>query len=270
MKYIPKELEENVNISSVPPLKEFFILLFGILGILVGIYVILGLAVDLIVPTIPPGIEQNLGRFFLEAYETGKKTLPETRFQPLLDDLAKELPQSDVRYKVYLIEHDQSNAIALPGAHIIVFSGILKDLASENGLSFILAHELGHFVNRDHLRGLGRGIILWTFSLALFGNDSCITNFLAHSLVNVEMKFSQHQETMADLFALDLLNKKYGHVGGAEDFLENACKKEKRGRLSYYFASHPHPKDRIRAIEAHIRKKGYLKEMPIPLGSERP
>lgn len=268
MRYIPKELEGNVNISHTHPLKEFFVLLLGILGILISIYVILGLAVDLIVPRVPPGIEQNLGELFLATYETGKKTLPEKMLQQLLDDLAEELPQSGVRYKVHLIDHDQSNAIALPGAHVIVFSGILKDLESENGLSFVLAHELGHFLNRDHLRGLGRGLILWIFSFALFGNDSCITNFLAHSLLNVEMKFSQRQETLADLFAIDLVNKRYGHVGGAKGFLENACKKEKRGRLSYYFASHPHPKDRIKAIEAHIRKKGYGKEKAIPLVSE--
>lgn len=35
-----------------------------------------------------------------------------------------------------------------------------------------------------------------------------------------EMKFSKNQEQSADLYALDLLNKRYGQVAGASDFME--------------------------------------------------
>ena len=42
--------------------------------------------------------------------------------------------------------------------------GLLENVESENELAFVLGHELGHFRNRDHLRGLGRGI---AFSLVL-------------------------------------------------------------------------------------------------------
>jgi Zn-dependent protease with chaperone function len=263
MKYTPRELEGNVNISSTPPLKEFFILLAGILGVLIGLYIALGLAVNLIVPRIPKKVEQKLGGLFLKNYGHVEESPEGERLQRLLDDLVEDLPQDNLSYRVHLIEHARSNAMALPGGHILVFSGILEDVGSENGLAFVLSHELGHFANRDHLRGLGRGLVLWGFSAIFLGNESFITDFLAGFLVNVEMKFSQHQETMADLFALDLLNKRYGHVGGAESFFENICKKEKKGHLSYYFASHPHPIDRIETMEKHIQKMGYRKEKPL-------
>lgn len=265
MKYTPKELEGNVNISDTPPIKEFTILLIGILGILIGIYMALGLAVDLIVPWVPQRIEKNLGGVFLENYGIGVKTPASEQLQQLLDSLTGALPENELSFKIHLIEQSQPNAMALPGGHIVVCSGILKDVGSENGLAFVLSHELGHFAHRDHLRGLGRGLILWAFSAVLTGNNSVITDFLARSLVNVEMKFSQRQETMADLFALDLLQQRYGHVGGAEEFMENVCMKEKRGRLSYYFASHPHPRNRIKAMEEYIKEKGYLRKLPVPL-----
>jgi len=264
MKYTPKTLEGNVNISDTPPIKEFTILLIGILGILIGIYMALGLAVDLIVPWVPQRIEKNLGGIFLENYGIGVKTPAAEHLQQLLDSLTKALPENELSFKVHLIEQSQPNAMALPGGHIVVCSGILNDVGSENGLAFVLSHELGHFTHRDHLRGLGRGLILWAFSAVLTGNNSVITNFLAQSLVNVEMKFSQRQETMADLFALDLLYQRYGHVGGAEEFMENVCIKEKRGRLSYYFASHPHPRNRIKVMEEYIQEKGYLRKLPVP------
>jgi len=68
----------------------------------------------------------------------------------------------------------------------------------------VLAHELGHFANRDHLKGLGRGLILWIISAGILGQDNAITDLAGRSLIGVQMKFSQAQETKADLFALEL------------------------------------------------------------------
>lgn len=268
MKYTPKELEGNVNISAKSPLKEFFILFGGVLVLLVAIYIILGLAVDLIAPRIPWEIEKKLENLFLKNYSITEKTSATEQLQQLLDSISNEIESHEISYKVHLIENSRANAIALPGGNILVYSGILNDVGSENGLAFVLSHELGHFANRDHLRGLGRSLVLWALSTAILGQDNTVTQFLAGSLVNVEMKFSQRQETRADLFALDLLNKRYGHVGGADTFFKKIGEKEKRGHLSYYFASHPHPNDRIEVMEEYIRKRGYRKEAPLPLSDE--
>ena len=40
----------------------------------------------------------------------------------------------------------------------MVSTGLLEQTASENELAFVVGHEIGHFRNRDHLRGLGRGV----------------------------------------------------------------------------------------------------------------
>lgn len=153
----------------------------------------------------------------------------------------------------------------MPGGNIIVFSGLIDSVESENELAFVLAHELGHFTHKDHLRGLGRGLVLLMSSISLFGSDSFITGFIMNSLSNVEMKFSQRQERMADLWALDLLNRRYGHIGGAIDFFEKMAKKEKKGRFLYFFATHPYPQSRVRALKEQIQSKGYLVKEKILL-----
>jgi predicted Zn-dependent protease len=78
------------------------------------------------------------------------------------------------------------------------------------------------------------------------------------------MQFSQHQETEADLFALDLLNKRYGHIAGATDFFEKLAKEDTHGRLAYFFATHPYPQNRIATLQEQIQQKGYSS------GEERP
>ncbi|UCD58593.1 MAG: M48 family metallopeptidase [Candidatus Hydrogenedentota bacterium] len=258
MKYTPREVKGNVNISRTSPIKEFFLLLGGTLAVVLVIYAGLGLAVDLIVPKVPVEIEQHLGRFYSEAYENANQTTEAARLQRLLEELVRELPEDERRYRVYVVPNSKENALALPGGNILVFSDLIEEAESENELAFVLAHELGHFANRDHLRGFGRRLVLVTISAALLGQDSSITEFLMNSLLTVEMKFSQHQEKAADLWALDLLNKKYGEVAGATDFLERIVQEEKRGRFSYYFATHPHPQGRVKALEEHIKREGYL------------
>ncbi len=280
MKYTAKELKGNVNVPRISPIREFFLLLGGILGVILFFYIALGFAVDLVVPKLSPEIEQDLGRLYSKIYENTEKTTAGIRLQQILDELVEKLPlsnpgsgtrnesqlQAGLQYKVHIVPNSQINAMALPGGNIVIFSALIKEVESENELAFILAHELGHFANRDHLRGLGRRLVLLTISAALLGGDNSVTGFLMNSLINVEMKFSQRQETMADLWALDLLNKRYGHVSGATDFFEKMSEKEKRGRILYYFATHPYPKKRVKVLEEQIQKKGYLMNPVRKLG----
>ncbi len=265
MKYRAKELKGNVNVSRISPLKEFFLLLAGALGIAAVIYIVLGFAVDLVVPHLPGEIEERIGALYSKLYVSTKKTDAGVRLQELLGDLLKELPEEERNYKVYLIPSARVNALALPGRNIVVFSNLVKEAKSENELSFVLAHELGHFAHKDHLRGLGRRLVLLAISVTLFGQDRAVSKFLLNSLVNVEMKFSRRQETMADLWALDLLFKRYGQVVGTTDFLKRLTRKEKKGRLFYYFATHPYPRVRVKTLEQKTERKGYLIGEKIPL-----
>ena len=57
MKFTPRRIETNVNVSKTHPLKEFAILAGGLLAIVIGVYLVLGLAVDLIVPRISMNLE---------------------------------------------------------------------------------------------------------------------------------------------------------------------------------------------------------------------
>ena len=266
MRYIPRLLKDNVNVSKTPALREFFVLLGGLLAVIVGIYVVLGFAVDFIVSRLPLEVEQTLEKIYSKFYENiPQDTEPAIKLQSLLDELLKELPEQGLDYKVHIVSNSKANALALPGGHIVVFSALLDEVSSENELSMILAHELGHFANRDHLRGLGRQIVLLTISITVLGADNPATNFLKGSLVNVQMKYSQHQERQADLFAVELLNKRYGHVAGAVDFFNRLKEKEKMSRFLYFFAMHPPHRERIITIKKYIQKNGYIENEKTPL-----
>lgn len=265
MKFEPKELERNVNVSETSPLRELFVLLGGALVVILGIYIALGFAVDLLAPHVPAKVDRSIGALFARPLEYIDTTAETKRLQRLLDDLARDFPIEEMQFRIFLTENPQANAFALPGGNIVVFSGLLNEAASENELAFVLAHELGHFANRDHLKAFGRGLIVLTLAMTILGEDSSVTQLFLNSLTNVEMKFSQRQERAADLWAVDLLNRKYGHAGGACDFLKRIGGREKQGRFQYYFKSHPHPMDRVAILEQYIRDKNYAMGATSPV-----
>jgi predicted Zn-dependent protease len=208
----------------------------------------------------PAGVETAMAKVFTSEYADGKRTPVEQYLQGIVNGLG-----SEGRYTVHVVNSTAVNAMAVPGGTIVVLSGLVEQAESENELAFVLGHEIGHFRHHDHLKGFGRSLVLVAISAAMLGAQSNATRFLMNSLTKAEMRFSQKQETAADLTGLKLLNVRYGHVGGGTDFLEKMAGQDPRGRFTYFFASHPYPPDRIRRLKKHIGERDYAVDTTIPL-----
>jgi hypothetical protein len=72
MKFVPKQIKDNVNISKVPAWKEFLKLSFEILGALLLIYILLGFALDYLAPRISPETELRISRIFASEFRDKK------------------------------------------------------------------------------------------------------------------------------------------------------------------------------------------------------
>lgn len=269
MKFTARQPGINVNVTPTHPLKEFAILAGGLLAIVVSVYLALGLAVDLMVPRLSMELEKKLaGAFigkFVETEEMGDTT---RSLQALVDRLRDRCAPLPYTITVHIKESDAVNAAALPGGHMMVFTGLLAEMTSENELAFVLAHELGHYAHRDHLRGLGRALVLMTASTVLLGADNSINNMIGQGMVLTELSFSRKQETQADEFALDTLFCRYGHVTGATSFFSKIPKDGDPGRFGHYFASHPENRRRIGHLEDLARERGYPTGTPLPLPAD--
>ena len=264
MKFIPRVLKGNVNVSKVSAGKEFFRLVLEIVGVFLIVYIVLGLAVDLIAPRISINMESKIGKLYAGRLVNKKYPKAQAELQAVLNDLVKNASLPKFNYTAHIEDSPQVNAMAFPAGNILVYSALLKQVKSRNELAMVLAHELGHFAHRDHLRGMGRGLVFLLLSSATLGADSQVSKFIATSMSSVEMRFSQAQESDADMYALDLLYKTYGNVSGATEFYKKMAAKEKISRVFYFFASHPYIKDRITKINEAIKEKDY------PLGEEAP
>jgi len=268
MKYAPSLPEHNDNVIREHPLKDFLSLLARLAALALLGYFLLGLLVDAVVDRMGPETEAALTRLVAVKVE-GKPPAADAgrsaRLQQLVDSLrpcARFTGPANVR----LSDSAVPNAMVVPGGTMFVFSGLLDHVRSENGLAFVLAHELAHLSHRDHLRALGRGVVLYGLAALITGDGSALASVLAPVQQLGDAAYSQARESAADAMALQVLACRYGHAGGATEFFE-ALRARDADALpgSHYFASHPAMEARIDAIHAATRKAGLTSGAVLPL-----
>ena len=264
MEYSGKLPTSNVNVSKRTPLQELGVLLGGLLGLCFAFYLCLGWAVDYSVQHISPEEENDLYALMkFPTGEEGKASDKTLAVQALLQNLQKCAPLP-YQVSIDVSESEQVNAAAFPGGHILIFSGLLDQMSSENELVFVLGHELGHFKNRDHFRSLGRGLVLWVMSLFLLGPDNDVGEFLFSALGVAERTHSREQESAADEYALEVLNCHYGHVGGSTKFFEHLRDKNQTPEILKYYSTHPSDQKRIDDLNALALEKKFKVESVKP------
>jgi Zn-dependent protease with chaperone function len=255
MQYQPSLPEHNDNVSHIHPGREFLLILLGMAALAAIAFVLLGLLVDFTVNRLSDETEAKINAAVSFKLTQEKPYLPER--QAMLQQMTDELREcAGLRQPVaiHFIQNKQPNAAILPGGQIFVFSGLLDKVKSQNGLAFVLAHELGHMKNRDHLRAMGRSLVFVVAASLLTGSHSDLTQVLVPINQVGSARYSQTRESEADRAALKAVNCRFGHVGGATEFFE-AMKSEDGMRSAWLhsFSSHPELQMRIDALNQAAR-----------------
>ncbi|MCH8137197.1 MAG: M48 family metallopeptidase [Proteobacteria bacterium] len=147
------------------------------------------------------------------------------------------------------------NAMALPGGLIVLTAVLLDAVKTENEHAFIIGHELGHFKNRDHMRALGRGVVLGILFVAISGSGAG-SNYGA-SIADLALRgFSRSQEASADEFGLGIVHKEFNHVADSWRFFERIDEGELPDLMTY-LSTHPSPDDRVDALIMLAGKNGW-------------
>lgn len=281
--------DESVNVSEGSVTREALILVGGVAISVLLLTLTLALSIEAIVPWIPASVEVRIfsavaAHFGSEGGDTeGEGIDPRgPSVQAILDRLAAQWPESPYSsFRVHVTEDATPNAYALPGGLLVVTSGLLDRIETENELAFVLGHELGHFAGRDHLRGLGRGLAIslaWT-ALGLGGDQ--IEHLASLASAFSTRHFDRTQESDADRFGLELIVAEYGHAAGTAAVFERVLSDseadstslgpDRMDRLSATLSTHPLGPDRIAALEAARATAGYPAAGPqIPWTSTDP
>lgn len=268
---IPAHLTEHSDRNPEPKDGDYFKIVVVLIGLAIAGIVAVWFVANALVWWLPPGVERQLGAAIVPIYEMqSKPSATQDRLNQLLDQMEAKLPmkhRQDRNYQVLYIPDRLVNAAALPGDRILMFKGLLQKAESENEIVMILGHELGHFVNRDHLRGLGTSLLLQVVFSSIFGDPGGLATLALQGASSVtQAKFSQTQEQQADEVGIGLLKEVYGHVAGSTDFFERMSQEKDDGIA--FLASHPPSAQRVASLNQIIQKRSYAIAEKTPLPPE--
>jgi beta-barrel assembly-enhancing protease len=282
MKLSPRAPAEGINTPSDNTFKVISGLIIGAIFIVGVFFVVISAVVDFVVDQLDPATEvalfDDMVPAMLEAFgEEGFDEAAEAVIAPIFERVRASGPDLPYDFTVRVACERSPNALALPGGGVIVTSGLLNIIDTEEELIFILGHELGHFVHRDHLRGMGRSVALQLAMggmLVTTGIDPTIGLQLA--LEAMSSAHSREQEIAADETGLKVLHSLHPEdVSGAKRALNGLHEKLERGSLDSldFWRSHPLGPKRIEALSARIQSEGLthakLRGTPLPEALQR-
>lgn len=135
------------------------------------------------------------------------------------------------------------NAFALPGGRILMLRGLLEDAGSAEVVAGVLAHEIGHALERHPVEGLGRAFGVQLVTLLLAPGDG--VDIAAKATLSA---YSRAAEIEADDWALRILTAAdidARPLGGFFTRLAGDANDDSAERPSL-FSTHPHAAERAK------------------------
>lgn len=268
MKYTPREIVDEVNVTPIHPLVNFGYLIGTVMAAGVALYVGLGVVGAQIAARIGPETEAKVGNVIFDSVFAEAGLIEEGPQFEYVQSLAQALRSDALKQRpdltLHILDETVPNAMVIPGGHIVVTTGLLADIETENELAFVLAHELGHYDNRDTLRGLGRSLVFLSLNSILGLSGVQLPPMLAGSVSLADLHYSRDQEQRADIYAIEIMHERYGHLDYSLDFFERLSEQElDLGAVTHLLewqSTHPLTQSRIDDLEALATKRGWALE----------
>ncbi|RVU21565.1 M48 family metallopeptidase [Methylobacterium oryzihabitans] len=146
--------------------------------------------------------------------------------------------------------HGMANALALPGARVILLSNLIARATSPDEVAAILAHELGHVGVRDPTRSLIRSSGTSFLLSLVLGDLTGSTIVVAVGEALLSAGYSRDAERAADAYAVDLMGRAGGNGAALADILERIAGDDKESGSLDWLRSHPVTRERAAAIRA--------------------
>ena len=174
MEFEPRTPKEGINVSKEHPLVEATTLVVGISFLFAIVVIALIFMVEIALYFVP---EKEEAAFFEDWLPEDILTVsPDDKrlekLETMVWRLSRHYPESPYEFRIEIDDSETMNAMALPGGLIVVTAGLLDEVETENELAFIIGHEMGHFKNRDHMRALGRGVVIGIMFATISGSAS--------------------------------------------------------------------------------------------------
>lgn len=216
--------------------------------------------------------EKRLGQAFLRQLRASTPPYSDTAIreylEALLYKLAAHSPLVDPTFSLIVVDDRQVNAFAVPGGVIGVNTGLVLNSETEDELSGVLAHELGHLSQRHFARSqeankynqwLALGGLLASIAAASAGgsqagNIGLAIGASAQSLAaQNQLRYSRSYEQEADRIGLQTLTDSGYDPRAMSTFFAKLDRNTRQlGYVPEFLLTHPLSSSRLSDLERRV------------------
>ncbi len=211
---------------------------------------------------ISPAQEKMLGQRWLRAYRSQVPTSSDPMIIDYLEQLfARLIPHSQLsekRIDLVVAENNTLNAFAVPGNIIGIHTGLLMYAKTENQLTAVLTHELGHLSQRHYARRLEQqknmmmpmlaGMLAGLVLAANSNSDAGMAAIMGTQAAaqQASLAFSRQNEQEADRIGMQTIVEAGLDPYAAADMFEQMVRANRLNRRPpEYLLTHPVSETRV-------------------------
>jgi predicted Zn-dependent protease len=169
-------------------------------------------------------------------------------------------PFNQLPWNFHVVQDDSINAFAIPGGHVYVNTGLIKNAATASQLAGVMAHEISHVLARHSTEQLSRQYGLSVIAGAVLGqNPGQLTQIAAQIVAGGALaRFSREAEREADNIGIQAMAAAGYNPNGMAAMFEVllAQRQGQPGRLEQFFSTHPLTEERVRDARARAAQLG--------------
>lgn len=240
-------INENVNVSKTNEVKDMFVLLAGICVIIVLFLFSFDLFANLYIDNMSSKTQHKIQNTL--AFNQNNLKLTNHKLQKNVQTIKNKIFKNDINLindtelDIYITNKEEKNAYVLPDGNIYITKGLLNEPnISNEELTFVIAHEIAHYVKKHHLKSISHQIGLIIITSFIGANTTKVIDSIGEM---ESLAHSRKQEKEADIYANKMLIKIYGSNRGAKRFITRMKDSEHDIDFFKYFSTHPSWNDRL-------------------------
>ncbi|MFC2172524.1 M48 family metalloprotease [Acidobacteriota bacterium] len=208
--------------------------------------------------------EMALGELFAQAIEQRMPILQDPIIEWYLNTRGRQLAElaggPDYPYQFKVVNTWELNAFAIPGGHVFINLGMIDEADSEAELLGVVAHEIGHVVERHGNERVSQQQLVGIAGSIVFNEFYNQWAYLAANMFTQVgfLKMSRDDERQSDTYAVTLLTKAGYDPVEVTHMYEALIERQKRqpNLFEKLWLTHPPSPERIENIKADIAARG--------------
>jgi len=169
-------------------------------------------------------------------------------------------PFNQLPWQFHVVDDPSINAFAIPGGHVYVHTGLIKNADTASELAGVMAHEISHVLARHSTEQLSRQYGLSVIASAVLGqNPGTLAAIAAQIAATGAMaRFSRDAEREADEIGIQAMAAAgYNPAGMASMFEELIEHRQGQpGQVEQFFSTHPLTENRVRDARSRAQQIG--------------